>query len=259
MRPAHLLLAICWLCVADPAVTEDWKLLNGEHFLIFYLEDDTFAQEVLRHAERYYDNIASDLGYSRYEKFWQWEERAKIYVYQTREEFIQATGSAKWIGGFAKYDEKEIISYRWNEGFLDSLLPHELAHLIFRDFVGFRAAIPLWLDEGVAQLEEAARRKEAIGTVKKLIREGTFIPVARLMEMDVRGERDVETVRKFYAQAVTLVRYLVEAYGGSQFVQFCRELRDGKGLAEALSFAYPNSIGDVKELEEQWLKYYGGG
>ena len=127
--------------------------------------------------------------------------------------------------------------------------------------MGFPAAggkgIPLWLDEGVAQWEEDARRAKSAEIVRKLVREKSYIPIAELMETDVRTKSDYELSIKFYAQAVTLVGYMIKEYGPSKFNLFCRQLRDGKSVAAALSFVYTNSIPSVGKLEKKWIEYYG--
>ena len=258
-------LSCCFLILATflfplrPAVAaEDWQEVKGENFVVFYLEDPAFAQEVLTQAERYYQKIAFDLGYSRYDNFWQWENRAKIYIYRNHGEFLKATGKNPWIHGTAFYNKKEIISYKWGQGFLEVLLPHELCHLIFRDFVGFKGEVPLWLDEGVAEWEEAGKRKGAVETVKALIAQKEYIPLKELMRVGSDSEKDPVQSAKLYAQAATLVGYLMETYGSSSFGSFCRELRDGKSVGEALAFVYTDSIQDVETLEKKWLQHYGG-
>ena len=252
-------MVVALLFLLRPAVAEEaWQEVKGENFVVFYLEDAVFAQEVLTQAERYYQGIASDLGYSRYDNFWQWENRAKIYIYRNHEEFLKATGKKPWIHGTAFYNKREIVSYKWGQGFLDVLLPHELCHLIFRDFVGFKGEVPLWLDEGVAQWEEAGRRKWAIGTVKTLIEKKAYMPLGELMRIGSDSENDPVLSAKLYSQAATLVGFLMEKYGQSRFVSFCRELRDGKSVDEALAFVYTDSIPDTGALEEKWLQHYGG-
>ncbi|MBN1913123.1 MAG: hypothetical protein JW788_01845, partial [Candidatus Omnitrophica bacterium] len=69
-----------------------WKKISGEHFIIYYAQNDEFARELLHKAESYYRKIASDLGYARYSKFWTWDNRVNIYVYPTQEEYLAATG-----------------------------------------------------------------------------------------------------------------------------------------------------------------------
>jgi hypothetical protein len=257
-----------WLCLLFAGMfflspgfavaAENWKELKGEHFLVFYLENPVFAQEVLTRAERYYQRIASDLGYSRYANFWQWENRAKIYIYRNHAEFLSATGKSPWIHGTAFYDKREIVSYKWDQGFLDMLLPHELSHLIFRDFVGFKGEVPLWLDEGVAQWEEIQRRKQAIEAVKVLITKKEYVPLRELTRIDSSSEKDPVLSAKLYAQAASLVGYLIEKYGPSKFAMFCQQLRDGQSLDAALSFAYTGSIQNTEELEKKWSQHYGG-
>ena len=257
----YTIVIILLLCAI--ATAEDWKVIKGEHFLVYYVDNKKFAAEARSRAEKYYNKIAADIGYSRYDNFWRWDNRAKIYIYRTHEDFMRATGKEPWIYGVVRYHKKEIISYEWSAGFLDSLLPHEIAHLVFRDFVGFPAAggkgIPLWLDEGVAQWEEEARRTKSVEAVKKLIKDKSYIPIAELMGTDVRTKSDYELSSKFYAQAITLVGYMIKEYGPSKFNLFCRQLRDGKSVNAALSFVYTNSIPNIKSLEEKWIKYYGGG
>ncbi|MDB4349908.1 hypothetical protein OAA99_03040, partial [Omnitrophica bacterium] len=133
------------------AAAEDWKELDSDHFVIYYTQDEKFAKEVTRNAEDYYKDIATDLGYPRYSEFWTWANRVKIYIYPDHASFLKASGQPQWSHGMADYTKKKILSYLWSEMFIDSILPHEIAHLVFRDFVGFTGKIPLWLDEGVAQ------------------------------------------------------------------------------------------------------------
>ena len=243
------LLAAPRLLFSSPVEAEDWQEVKGENFIVFYLEDSAFAQAVLTQAERYYQAIASDLGYSRYDNFWQWEDRAKIYIYRDHEAFLKATGKQFWIHGTAFYEKREIVSYKWEQGFLDVLLPHELCHLIFRDFIGFKGQVPLWLDEGVAQWEEVRRRKGDIEMVKGLIARKEYLPLEELMRVGPESEKDPVLSAKLYSQAATLVGFLMEKYGPSRFVSFCRELRDGKSVDAALSFVYTDSIPDTGALE----------
>ena len=253
-----LLIPAYFLFFCSSVAAETWLDVKNEHFEVFYLEDAAFAQEVLTQAERYYQGIASDLGYSRYDNFWQWDNRAKIYIYRNQEEFLKATGKKAWIHGTAFYNKREIVSYKWRQGFLDVLLPHELCHLIFRDFVGFKGEVPLWLDEGVAQWEETQRRKWALDTVKDLIAKRAYMPLEELMRVGSDSENDPVLSAKLYAQAATLVGYLIEKYGSSKFISFCRELRDGKSVDAALSFVYTDSVPDIGTLEKKWIQHYGG-
>jgi hypothetical protein len=240
---------------APPVQAQEWKELKGEHFIIYSTEGDGFPAEVLKQAEQYYKTIADELGYQRYSNFWTWDNRVRIYIFPDKKTFLQATGQPSWSEGMADYHHKSIVSYAWNEGFLEDLLPHEIAHLIFRDYVGFKGEVPLWLDEGVAQWMEFKKREAVKHAIKDLVRRDKIISLPQLLEMDVRRVVNSEMVRIYYIESVSLVSFLITQYGSNNFTIFCRQLRDGKSLNRALSFAYPTSIRDVHALDERWQKY----
>ena len=210
---------------------------------------------MLRKAEEYYKQIGDELGYARYSNFWQWDNRVKIYIYANQEEFLKATGRQKWSHGVADYEKKEIRSYVWKEGFLESLLPHEIAHLIFRDYVGFKGEIALWLDEGVAQWQEPAKRAIVKEAMKNALLQKKGYALKDLTEIDIRSVSYAPAVELFYIQAMSVIDFLINKQGSDVFIFFCRQLRDGKGLDEALKFTYPTSIRNLNELEEQWKEY----
>lgn len=256
----------------------DWKEAGGEHFMVYFTKDEKFAKRALNKAEVYYRRIATELGYPRYSDFWLWDDRVKIYIYPDKPSFLKATEQPEWSEGMADYVEKSIASYAWSKNFLDSILPHETAHLIFRDFVGFEGEVPLWLDEGVAQWAEEIKRENMKKMVRELYKEDKLLLVEDLTKMDVRrfkeknrvyikatrlreGGQGVlflsidQLVSTFYLQAVSLIGFLIERYGSDRFAHFCRQLRDGKSLEEALRFAYPNHVRTLADLEDNWREY----
>jgi len=237
------------------AHAQEWKEEKGDHFIVHYMNDAARPKEILRKAEIYYNKIAEDLGYPRYSNFWQWEKRVKIYIHPSKEAFQAATGQPVWSHGMASYLDKSIHSIETNDNFLDAILPHEITHLVFRDFVGFKGEVALWMDEGVAQWEEDDKREAAISAMPDLVARGDTLTTQSLTSIDVRRETDPAKVRLFYMQAISLVDYLIKNYGTSSFTNLCRELRDGKGLEEAMRIAYSNSIRNIEELDDKWRKY----
>ena len=160
-----------------------------------------------------------------------------------------------WSHGVADYLKKEIRSYQESEGFLESLLPHEITHLIFRDYVGFRGEVPLWLDEGVAQWEEPEKRKSVRWMMKAILQQKKEFPMKQFTEMDIRQTQDEAKVTLFYIQAASLVEFLVQKHGADNFSQFCRQLRDGKRLDGALQFTYPTTMRDLEAMAKNWKEY----
>ena len=236
-------------------LASEWKEEKGDHFIVYYVQDEVSAKKVVRKAEYCYNKIASDLGYSRYSNFWQWDNRVKIYLHTSVEDFQKATGQPVWSHGMASYLDKTIHSFEANEQFLNAILPHEIAHLIFRDFVGLEGQVPLWMDEGVAQWEEADKRDSAKKFVRELVSRENVFSIRFLTSMDIRKETNEKKVHLFYIQAVSLVDFLITKYGAARFTAFCRELRDGKPLDAALNSAYAGSIQGVEELDAKWKKH----
>ncbi len=276
-----LLIAACYavclnlyLCASlagaeDMPLPGDWQELKGKHFVVIYsLEGNRkSARTILRRAEEYYDKIARSIGYSRYAHFWTWEERVKIVIFPDQDTFRSATGQPAWSLGYAVRDSqlfrsRIIVTYRHEFDFLDGLLPHEISHLIIRDFIGFEAEIPVWFDEGVAQLFDADKKIQARDFMQNMVEAGSYVPFSILHSWDVRREKDPQKVMVFYAQSVSVVDFLITRYGSDAFGRLCREMKDGKNFEEALRSAYTNTIDSLADLEAKWLGYLvrqGGG
>ncbi len=230
--------------------------LKGTHFVVYFTSDKNFAKEVLSRAEKYYNTVADNLGYARYSQFWQWDNRVKIYIYPDRTSYLGSGSYPKWSEGMALYAEKTVLTFAGSRDFVNAILPHEITHLIFRDFVGTgQENIPLWLDEGVAQWEEPEKRAIIKPAIKYIYEHSQLIPLETFMHMNVKEQKDEGYVRNYYIQAMSLVDFLINKHGTDDFIHFCRNLRDGKDIEAALQFAYPTSIRSVKDLEIEWIKY----
>lgn len=238
-----------------PEERSTWLELKGGHFIIYFEKDEVMAKDILDKAELYYKEIADDLSYARHSKFWLWEDRVKIYIFPDRISYLSSTRQPEWSGGFADYNNKQIITYRSDKEFLDSFLPHEIAHLILRDYIGFNPEIPLWVDEGVAQWAEAQKRKETEKRLKHIIEEKKLIPLHKFTKMDIRAQRNPNLVELYYMQSASLVGFLIEKYGLDTFIELCRNLRDGKSLKDALRLSTSSKIKDLDELEKEWIKH----
>ncbi len=255
MRLRAALIAFWAFAACAPAFAASWNEVRGDHFIVYYAVNEPFARQTLHNAEKYYARIADELGYARYSNFWQWENRAKIFVYADEGAYRKATGEAGWSHGLAIYSKKEIHAFLGIEGFHESILPHEIAHLIFRDFVGFKGQVPIWLDEGVAQWQEPMKREKANIVARWLLSQDKDLPLQDLFRTDPRALEDEEKVHFFYMQSVCLVDYLVRTYGAQAFTTFCRELRDGRTFADALQKAY--RIETIADLDLRWRTELG--
>ncbi|MFH0935344.1 MAG: peptidase MA family metallohydrolase [Candidatus Omnitrophota bacterium] len=253
MRRCILALSMLICVSAAFAGTDDWRINKSTHFLIYYKSaPEGFIKELTQEAEVYYDKIVSDLGFSRY-NFWSWDNRAKVYVYDNPEDYRAATGQPGWSGGAAVVTDKIIYTYLYDKSFFETTLPHEMGHIIFREFVGSgNGAIPLWLEEGVASYQEKPRYSTADRAVREAIKKGSFMPLEKLSSLDL-STADNDTVQLFYLESSSLVGFLLNKFGREAFMHFCRSLRDKKNLEKAIALNYPFS--NLQELQEVWKQY----
>ena len=240
---------------------ETWHTLKGRHFVIYYHPhtDQSQIRPVLRAAEDYYQKICDIVGFTRYSDFWTWDQRAKIFIFPNQASFLERTGAPAWSMGYADRDSylfksRAIVTYEQEKSLFDELLPHEISHLILHDFIP-AANLPVWVDEGIAQLQEKNKYAAADGYMKALVRQGQYVRLNFLNQWNIRQETDAAKVQIFYAQSLSVIRFLREQYGKENFRRFCRNLRDEKPIEEALRFAYPKKIGSLKELEQLWVEF----
>ncbi len=163
-RTVVLSLFLIFGLTARADAADNWRKLNSSHFVIYYKEAPLdFVKSVSETAEELYHEIPRNLGFIRYNG-WKYENRVAIYIYNDHDDYTIDAKNMGWSSGHANIARKEIRTYPSAAGFFDSTLPHELAHIIFREFIG-NNPIPLWLDEGVAMYQEKAKRWQPVSSL----------------------------------------------------------------------------------------------
>lgn len=247
-----VLSAVFGACSAAGAAA-GWREEKSEHFIVGYQHvPESFVRDVIDAAEEHYRHTMTTLGFTRY-RGWTWDKRVRIVIYDSQKAYQESSGYA-WSSGQVNPATKEIMTFPSDSGFFDSLLPHELGHIIFREAVGFHNNVPLWLDEGVAMYQERARRLGADEKVRDLIAEDSYIPLTELDRMVLRSGTDQTTVRAFYAEAASLVSFLINTREIYRFSRLCRDLHDGRRFEEALKKSYME-FSDLDALEGAWRRY----
>jgi len=253
MKTSIIILVVFFVSVSVFAETDNWSNAKSTHFIVYYKNaPDNFIEQLTEKAEVYYNSIASDLGFVRYD-FWLWDQRAKIYVYDDARTYQIASGQPAWSAGSAIAKEKTICTFTDATGFFDAVLPHELGHIIFREFVGFdNYAVPLWLDEGVASYHQEIKYSVADKIVRESINTGNFINLELLSGLNPQSTHE-QRASLFYMEAMSIIDYLIKNFGKENFVLFCQNLRDKKDLGSSVAYVY--SLGSIQELEQAWKKY----
>jgi len=247
-----LLFGLCAISSAQDEVK--WNTEKSTHFVVYYKNaPPDFIKQLIEKSEEYYNKIADNLGFMRF-NFWLWDNRAKIYIYDDTKDYQTSTGHPSWSGGCAIASQKKIQTFPYAHGFFESILPHEMGHIIFREFVGFdNYAVPLWLEEGVASYQEDYRRSMSSWVVKEAVKKGSFMNLEKLNNFSPKSEKDNTIVNLFYSEAVSLVDYLIKEFGKDRFVLFCQNLRDKRDFQRAIASVYPFS--NIRELDLAWQKY----
>jgi hypothetical protein len=251
--PFFILLAI--LTQVNSAYGQEaWQQKHTRHFVISYKDaPEDFIKSVEEGAERFYDEITRDLGFNRFSA-WPAESRIAIFIYRDQEDYRASAQQEAWSQGVANFHQKEIRTFPAAHGFFDTVLPHELGHIIFREFIGENRALPLWIDEGVAMFQERAKRWGAHKIVQKAIAAGQFIPLRQLSGIRLSPETDRELIELFYAESASAVYYMIMELGQQRFVNFCRRLKDNDSFPQALHSCYTR-FKDVDGLNKAWISY----
>ena len=252
----YLLISIIFFLLVPLALadTDDWHITKSTHFIVYYKNaSKDFIEKLIEKSEDYYNTIAENLGFRRY-NFWLWDDRAKIYVYDDAKDYQVTTGQPAWSMGSAIPKDKIIHLFPYTQGFFEIILPHELGHVIFRESVGFdNSAIPIWLDEGVASYQERFGRPIAKRLVKEAMDKHRFVSLEWLSNISPQLIKDPEIVNLFYAEAISVINYLISEFGKDKFVYFCQALRDKRNLEEAMRSTY--HFGNIQELDRAWQRY----
>lgn len=237
-----------FICSAEAQGLE-WNIKKSKHFIIYYRDvSSEYLAKTIKEAEGYYDTVTDYLGFNRY-SFWTWDNRCKLYLYGDLDDYQKHVGAAAWSRGHVNVVKKEISTYILREKFFNTILPHEIAHIIFREFVGYDKRLPLWLDEGIAcsqEIDNAARLLMA----KYSIALDLYTPFEDFSESKI--PESVEPLI-FYSQAASMLDFLLEDFGRKRFVDFCRRVRDKTEWQKSLLGVY--KFRDMQEFERKWIDY----
>lgn len=149
---------------------------------------------------------------------------------------------------------------------------HEAFHAYLENFVynSKDCRVPLWLNEGLAQIFEAAIveagefrvghfSEDQFRSLKKRQRDGTLVPVVELLQADERfaavHTSDRSTSNRHYETSLGLAHYVVynrKLLGTDALDQYVKNLAKGMGPTEAFRKLVAQPL---PEFEDQFLDY----
>jgi hypothetical protein len=212
----------------------------------WYDGDVAFGQRSLDIAIRGVANSEARLGVTE-------REPIDFWIYANESDFYGALGpgSRENVGGVALAEIRSLFAQirpeEIDDSWVETVIPHELAHLVFHTAVDNPYHDPpRWLNEGLAVYDSEGYSALDRVRVGDAIREGSLIPIVGLAGL---FPTTYEEFALAYAESVSAVDYLVRAHGADALVDLIRSYRDGITDDEAFQAAIGMT---VAEFDRAW-------
>ena len=187
-----------------------------------------------------------------------WSAKCPVKIHVGNE--LGAGGRTSFVFENGEVFDWEMEIQGSHERILDSVLPHEITHMILASH--FRKPIPRWLDEGMATSVEHKSEK---ANYRRMLRHFLQSDVQRCFPLNrmVAMKDYPSDPMPFYAQGFSLVEYLLER--GQQFddsehcrlVRFAGDAMQHGDWQSALQEHY--EIQNLGELQLSWVQWVDGG
>ncbi|MCC6126475.1 MAG: hypothetical protein IT426_16065 [Pirellulales bacterium] len=151
------------------------------------------------------------------------------------------------------FDRGEVFGWTMSiqgsrERVLDSVLPHEITHMIFASH--FRRPLPRWADEGGAtSVEHYTERNKQRALLDQYLRTGRGIAFNKMFAMT---EYPAD-VLPLYAQGYSTAEYLIQSGGRRNYIAFLDDGLKKGDWAGALQRNY--NLQNLGELQKTWLAW----
>lgn len=242
---------------ADVIKRYPWKHAETTHFIVHYL-DSSEAALTMQYIEGAYFMITNLLNLAPERG----STKSHVFLFRDREEwnaYLSSTGKPPQVAGFA-YKTELLLGSAPNKAALEAsmkTLCHEVTHAVIARFYPGRA-IPLWLNEGLAEYNAArtvsVKRGQPAGKFLSHDAEAT-IDLSKLFDRIKYGNisgpvayGQPDPVRVFYADAEKCVRVICEKLPADGFPKLFNALAAGNAAGPSLVHAYGSDVAAVQAL-----------
>ncbi len=230
-------------------IPDGFEFKETRHFYL-YVEKGIKIEEIEREIELLHGEIMLDLI-----AFSPWTRDSKVHIYLTLtpQKYHELSGRPIWSGGAANLKDRKIYLYKSDEWY--GILAHELTHIYFDSFFGSYDRSPLWLSEGVAVYIQVERAKAYPSWLKenlKYLQNDMGYRLEDLARIKSLEDASDKSVKLWYAQSYSLVKLLIKIQRGDSFYQFCKRIKEGDTISQALFKAYGKPYTNLKALEYVW-------
>jgi hypothetical protein len=235
---------------------QGWQLAETAYFRIYHNQQQDFVEQVAQIAEQTRVNMTRKWFGDNAQS---WQHKCDIYLHATAKDYSHRTGVPPQSPGHSRIETdnnngqvvgRQIELRCDNPDLLQAVLPHETTHVILAGQFG-QHSVPRWVDEGVAVLTEPDIKINLhLKNLQQFHENQLLFHVGELMEL--RDYPHPKRVGAFYAQSVSLVKFLTTQRGPQVFSQF---VLDGlaKGYEQALRKHY--DINSYNDLQNRWMQH----
>jgi tetratricopeptide (TPR) repeat protein len=227
----------------------DFRQQESSHFTLRYegsQAPDALRTQILDALEADYRDLSNDLGSS--------PKNIYISLY-TDQAFFDVTHAAAWTS--ALNDGKIRIPISGIKAVtpeMASVLRHELTHSFVAQITHNRA--PVWLNEGVAQLEQGSSTGAIGPRLAALYGSGRQIPLNQLEG----GFNDYSSAEASvaYAESLAAAEYIRATYGLGDLARLLQRLGEGQSVESALRGTVHGGYAELEtEIANYLRKTYG--
>jgi hypothetical protein len=231
----------------------EWQTKGLETVTLHWYEgNDDFAQRALDIGEAAIDRAADLLGV---------EEVAPVdfFVYASEEPFRDALGpgTRENVGGQANSSIRTMFGLiepsEIQSDWVDTLVSHELTHLVFADATDNPYRIPpRWLNEGLAVYLSEGYSNGDRRQVESAARNGDLFPLEGLAGLFPSTRNRFSLA---YAESVSGVDWFISQYGEPVLVSLIQSYAGGVTDDEAFQAA---TGADFRAFDDAWIAAQGG-
>jgi hypothetical protein len=230
----------------------DWQTVTGDIVRVHWYEGTSaFGERALQIGEDAVRDTADLLGVTE-------TEPVDFFIYANLDEFYDALGpgTRENVGGQANAEIRTLFALispgEIDDPWVESVVPHELVHLVFDTAVSNPYHFPPhWLNEGLAVYLSDGYTASDRAAVEAAGRSGTLVP------LDGLAGTFPATNEGFilgYAEGVSAVDFLVRTHGQDALVTLIGSYADGRTDNEA----FQDAIGmDTAAFNDAWLADLG--
>jgi tetratricopeptide (TPR) repeat protein len=178
-----------------------------------------------------------------------WPRHKIVVLVYSPEAFKRIRSGPDWVAGI--YDGKIRVPLPNTGSGKEEVKPtlvHEYAHAVVHDLGGGRC--PVWLNEGLAEFQEAKVRQPALDRLRTAVRLKQLIPINQLD--DAFQSSDLAVASLAYQEAYSIVQYVAQSQGFFRFGRILKLVASGVSVDVAIEKELRLT---TAQLERNWVRW----